>query len=908
MRWFAQAGFYLRSLFQKRKLDEQLAAEIQAHVDMATADNVTRGMTPEEARHAALREFGNVASVQERAREERGWLWLEEIGRDFRFAVRGAWRQPGFTLAVTVILALGIGANTAVFALLDGLVFRSLPVPDAAQLVRLVATGEKMAYPYPLYGQKGNEHPFFPYSYATHLAAQDAGLSHVMLASGWYLQRPVRIGSGEGLSESLYIEEVSGNYFEGLGLPATLGRTLTPADDQPGQAAPVAVISYNYWQTRFHGDRAVLGQTMAIDHVPLTIVGVAGRGFGGMQVGGNAAAWVPIQLSAQIDANAPWGAGALQSNTMAWVHVLGRLKKNMSSEQARAALDLAYRNKLAEMDPRRKTAEGASLPVQRLELQPAGSGYGGLRPQYEQATQLLLGMVGIMQLVACINVAGLLLARGVARQREMAVRAALGASRARLIRQVLTECLLLGVVGGTAGLLVAWLGMQAVNRLFAGGLELAFHPANVGFAIALTLLTTVLVGLVPALTLGRRSLSFLVRAHGGAVLSRFGTGLVVVQVGFALVLLVVAGLLARTVQNLETTDLGYARSGRLLADLNLPQSYAAKDRIAFYRRAMAAVQQLPGVTHASIYQGIGVLGVNSFVHDFSVVGAPKPPGEAQEAEMAMVSADFFSAMGIPIRHGRAIDEFDGVPTSGRAPAMVISEWSARELFGATDPLGRRVKLGQEEYEIVGVARDAKFGSVRDSSRFVVYTALAQVPNTYVATLVVHFSGADTGLPLAIESRLRADEPLVQLSAVRTIADRLAQVNQREHLLSGLSAGFGLFALVLAGTGLFGLLAYTVGRRTREIGIRVALGATRGSVLGLVTRQGLGLAAGGVFFGVIAAMGVTRLLRNFLFGVGAADPLVFGLAAGALLAVGALACWLPARRAAKVDPVVALRAE
>ncbi len=909
MSFLPKIQFYLRTLFQKRKLDEQLSEEIKVHVEMATEANVAQGMTPEGARYAALREFGNVAIVQERAREARGWFWLEQAVQDLRYATRTWRQQPGFTLTVTLILALGIGANTTVFALLDGLIFRSLPVPEPERLVRLVAAGPqtgKINYPYPLFGPSGSDHPAFPYPYAAHLAGQKAGLSHLIVASGWYVERSVRIGAGEGLSESLYVEEVSGNYFEGLGIRPVLGRTLTQADDQPGRAAPVAVISHSFWLRRFGGDPAVLGQTIAIDHVPLTIIGVADRGFGGVQVGGNVAAWVPIQLSPQIDANAPWGMGALQSDSIPWVHILGRLEKGTVPAQARAVFDQAYQNKLAELDPQRKTAAAANLTVQRLQLLPAGSGYGGLRPQYEQATQVLFGMVGIMQLVACINVAGLLLARGAARQREMTVRAALGASRGRLIRQVLTECLLLGVCGGAVGLFVAWLGMRAANGIFAGGLELAFHPASVGFAVGLTLLTTLLVGAIPALTMGRRSLSFLVRAHGGASLSRFGAGLVVVQVGFALVLLVVAGLLTRTLQNLERADVGFTRSGRLLADLNLPQSYELKNRTAFYRRAIEAVQRLPGVTRTSVYQGIGLLGENSYVHSFALAGQPNKSGEPMDAEMALVSADFFPVMGIPLVRGRAIDEFDGV-APGRTPALVISEWSARELFGDADPLGRRVKI-DNEYEVVGVARDVKFGSVRDPSRFVFYAAMAQRPNTFRATIAVHFSGAITGLPLAIESRLRQEEPLVQLSAVRTITDRLAQWNQRDRLLSQLSMGFGLFALVLSGAGLFGLLAYTVGRRTREIGIRVALGATQGSVLGLVTRQGLGLALGGILFGVATAIGVTRLLQSFLFGIGVGDPLVYSIAAGALLGVGALACWLPARRAAKVDPVIALRAE
>ncbi len=913
MRWLAPIGFYVKSLFLKKKLDAQLSEEVRTHVAMATEANVAAGMSPEEARYAALREFGNVAGIQEQTRDEHGWVWLDILRKDLSFAARSLRKTPGFSLVVILTLALGIGANTAVFTVIDALMLRPLPIKEPDRLVVVAATGAVDAnreFPYPLFDKEGTNRAF-PYIFFEQFRDQSRTLADVIAVSGWVMLRPmVATGFGATDVESVEAEEVSGNYFSALVVPAALGRTLSPEDDRPGNAAPVVVVSHDFWQRRFNADPAVIGKTLRLDNVTVTIVGVLARGFNGAQVGSRAKLWLPIQLSSVIDGNLPLGRDAVKSWTLPWIHILGRLRAGVSRDQAAAELNLLYQAKLAQIDPRRVGLSSAKkqreLLEQKIEVSPAGTGYAGVRPSYEKPASVLMMMVGVMLLVACANVAGLLLARGTARQREFALRAALGASRGRLVRQLLTESMLLAVLAGLLGLLLA----EGGTRLLAnsvGGIELWADRRVLFFAFLVTIFTGIVFGLVPALRLSRRELTDHLKDQSGAGRQRLNFFLVIVQIGFAFVLLAVAGLFVRTLQNLTSVETGFQRQGRQLFDLNVTPDYSIDQRMALYNRVAAAIGALPGVDSAAVYQGIDLLGDTAFALGFSVNGYVPARGEVLEAGIALVGPRFFETMGIPILRGRDFGFKEQAIKSSVGPTMVISEWSARKLFGRADPIGRRIKL-EIEYEIVGVAKDVKYGRLREAPRFVFYCPMTKRPNTFRVTFVVKTTGPQPTLTASLRNAIREIDPQAQISGLRTIEEKMDHALSRERLVAQLAGFFSVFTLILSAMGLLGLLSYNVNRRTREIGIRMALGAPAGGILLLFARQGIALALLGSGVGLIGAFAFTRFVASLLYGVPSVDLVTFAEAAVLLLLTALLACLIPARRAARVNPVIALRAE
>ncbi len=903
----------LKSIFQRRRIEADMAEEMRLHLELQTEVNLKAGMPPDEARYAAQRQFGNVASIQEQARDQRGWVWLESVGRDIRFAVRSLWKTPGFSLVVILTLALGIGTNTAVFSVVDALLLRALPIKEPERLVVLAATGPVNTgrdFPYPLFDQEGHNLAF-PFAFYEQFRDQSRSLTDVAAVSGWVLVRPmVATGYGSTETESVEVEEVSGNYFSTLGVATVFGRTFSMEDDQPGKAAPVTVISYDFWHQRFGADPAVIGKILHIDNVAVTIVGVMASGFNGAQVGTRAKLWLPIQLSSVIDGNIPWGREAVKSWTTPWLHVLGRLRPGVSRDQAAAELDLLFQAKLAQMDPRRNgpltSKERQNLINEKIEVSPASTGYAGVRPNYEKPASVLMLLVVVMQFVVCANVAGLLLARGAARQREFALRAALGASRSRLVRQMLTESGLLALLAGLFGFLLA----QGGTRLLAssvGGLELWADRRMLFFALLATVASGVFFGLVPALRLSRRELTDGIKEQSGLGRQRLNLALIVLQISFAFLLLTVAGLFVRTLHKLSTADTGYQRQHRLLFDLNVAPDYDGAQRRTLYQRLSAAIEALPGVDSASVYQGIGLLGDTAYALEFSVAGDVTHHSEPMVASIALVGPRFFETMGLPLLRGRDFDFRDGTAKSHGVPALIISEWSARKLFGESDPLGRRIKL-ESEYEIVGVSKDAKYEKLREESLFVFYCPMVERPNSFRVTFVVKTAGVPATLSTSLQNTARAIDAQAQLSGLRTIEEKMDSAVERERLAARLAVFFSLFALILSAMGLFGLLSYHVSRRTREIGIRMALGAPARGIVLLVIRQGVSLGLIGCTVGVFAAFATTHYVASLLYGVTNFDLPAFASATILLLLLAALACWLPARRAAKVDPVVALRAE
>ena len=940
MKALRRLGVRLGSLFRRGRLEREMQEEMRAHLELQAEANRARGMDAEEARYAALRQFGGVVQVQERCREQRGWGWLGDFGLDLRLAGRGARRVPGFAAVVLATLACGIGATTAVFSGVDALLLRPLPVRAPGELVIAAASGpvlETHAFPYPLYDKKGDNRPF-PYAFFTMFRERCTTLTDVVAVTGWPTQRSV-LASGFGATEpgSAVVEEVSGNYFGALGVPLARGRGLSDADDGAGDVAPVAVVSHDFWRGRLGADPEVVGKTVHLDGQPVTIVGVAGRGFNGAQVGLRCDLWFPIRRSPVLDANMPWGPQVLQNERQPLVHILGRLRDGVSRRQAAAELDGLFQQKLAELDLRRQTAAGAAvwetLLEQHLTLDSARAGYAGVRPAFRTPINVLLVLVAVLQLAACANVAGLLLARGAAREREFAVRAALGASRGRVVRQLLTECLFLAVPAGGLGVLVALGAIRFLQRA-APGVELSLDSRVLVFAGALTLLTAVGAGLLPAWRLSRRE-------SGGGLqtmpTSRAGlnTALVGVQIGFAFVLLVVSGLFMRTLRNIVATDIGYARENRLLFDVGLAPETPPPHRAQIYQRMAAELAALGGVESVSYYQGIDLLGDTAFVLDFDVPGAEPVPGPPRRASLVHVGPDFFRTMGVPLLQGRdfgarddgamatgslaaqsGVDDAAGfarrdpvIRDGNGVPALVIGAWAAHQLFGDADPLGRRIRLhGRWEFEVVGVAKDLKYGGLRDDPRHLFFMATSVTPNAMRMTFAIQAEGSPAALAGGLRAAVRRVDARAQLSGFRSVAERLDGATARERFTARLAGFFGLFALTLSGLGLFGLLSFAVSRRVREIGIRVALGAPVGGILVLVGRGAVVAWAVGCALGLVVALALARWIKDLLFQVTAEDPFTYALAAVALLVVAGLASLRPAWRAARVDPAEVLRVE
>jgi len=815
-------------------------------------------------------------------------------------------------------LALGIGANTAIFSVMNALLLRSLPVKDPEELVLLASAnrnGPDYIFSYPLYEQlRDGSHSFSSLFGSTDVS-----------------KRRMNAGGAEG--EFIRTQEVTGAFFAALGAPAMLGRTLTPEDDQDslvyadGQWEPssqvVAVISHGFWQRRFGADPAVVGKTITIDNGPVTIVGVTAPGFFGIQPGENPDLW---RLARQV-----WFK-SLDKPGRSFLHLMGRLPAGANRAQAQAELDLIYQRHKAEYLSMSSTnwdeSERRIYAEKKLELQPGDGGYTELRLKFRRSLLLLMMAVGLVLMIACANVASLLLARAAARRHEFTMRSALGAGRLRLVRQSLTESLLLAALGGASGLLVSQWGTQALMvfmRLQADPISFSVAPdARVlWFTLATSLLTGLLFGLGPALRSSRLDLATALKGAGGAVAGdaarqRLNRALVVAQVALSLVLLIGAGLFVRTLQKLNATDTGFNRENVIVFNLDFTQDLR-RHRLPLYKELAARLETLPGVCAAGVTSEF-VLGRNRPADRISVEGYEARPDEDLACYEFYVSPRFFEAMGTPILSGRGFEPQDErvpeTPISGAhlyantpLPA-VINQAMARRYFGDANPLGRRfysVIEPQQKYEIVGMVKDVRLKSLREPSPPTYY-----LPHIFDPGHDAAFALRTTSAPGAMAASLRqvAQEvdPTIRVRDIRSLNDVVNTSLHQERVLAQLGGFLSIFALALACLGLYGALSFSVAQRTREIGVRMALGAQRKDVLSMVVGRGLKLALLGLALGLIAALAVTRFVSSLLYGVTATDPVTFVGVSLLLLLVAMLASWLPARRATKLDPMTVLRHE
>ena len=953
----------LRNLFRNNRAEEELAREVGSHLALLADDFERRGMSPEDARLAARRAYGGVEQAKQAHRDERSLLWIEQTIQDLRYALRMLAKSPGFAAVAILTLALGIGANTAIFSAIDAVMFRSLPVEDPQHLVifRWTADHGPKLHGRNSYGDcdLGNRDDktdcVFSLPFFETLRSRTSTFSRVAAFAG-----PRKVDfSGNGPASIARGEYVSGDYFSTLGVKTVVGRPLGPADDSPS-ASPAIVLDYGYWQRAFGADPSAVGRIVRLNNVDAAIVGVADRGFTSLTPGKSQDFFMPLSLARHVTGQW-WGTtDRLSDPATWWVLVAGRLKPGVSIAQAQAEVSTLFRAEV--LHGAKPIFAEADAPA--IRLAPAREMLNGESSQIAPMLNLLMTAVGFILLIACANVAGLILARSANRQKELAMRQALGAGRARIARQLLTESLVLATTGGALGILLAVWGVHALTKLISSGLDQPFPFVIspdwrvLAFTTGVTLATGILCGLAPTFRGAHVDLTPALRENASSVPGgapgrrrfRFGDALVVTQVALSMVVLVGAGLLVRTLHKLQTLNPGFDTQNILLFGIN-PSLAGYKDpqTAQLYRQLQQRFAALPGVLSVS-YSESPLLSENWSGNDVHLDGAP-PKSNVNTATLA-VGPDFFSAMRIPILAGHAFtpSDFDSAeathavitaateaaskkpgdagssPTSStnktpeiqstQQPAAVpvlINQAFARKFFPNQNPIGRHMGNSQEDepatgpqpgYLILGIAADTKYDQLRHEIEPTMFLPLVG----YSA----HFELRTAGDPIALVKQVRsiveqADNNL-PLFDVRTQTQQIEQTLFQERLVSRLSSFFAFLALTLACIGLYGLLSYEVARRTRELGIRMALGAQRRELMRLVVRRGLLLALAGTVIGIGAAMAVTRLMAAMLYSVRPYDPVTFAGVGILLVLVALAACSIPARRAMRIDPMVALRYE
>jgi len=901
----------LLASIRSRRMDDDLRDEIASHLAEATEEYVRRGMSADEARYAALRSFGRVAPIEEIHRDVRSFRLLADLGQDLRYAVRAIAARPGFAAVAVVSLALGIGANTALFSLWNGVLLAPLPgVRQPSELVMLTNPDSSGSWT----GRTDGARDWVTYDEFEQIRDHADLFSGVMAAQSGQEEWQARV-EGEGWEE-IHGRLVSGGFFDVLGAGAAIGRVFTADDDR--RASPSLVLSHGFWQRRFGGRPDVLGRTIVIRKTAFTIIGVAARGFVGETAGQQPDAWLPLRLQPVLLPGRDRLHDTPPEKSM-WLHLFARLKPGVTPAQAETRANAIFQAGLeafygaaAQGDRRRE------LLNQRLEVKPGGRGASHLRPQFSQSLTALLAAVGVLLLIACANLANLLLARGTARRPEFAVRVSLGASRGRVVRQLMTESLALGILGGAAAIVVAFVLHDALVRMIAETdqrfrLTFALDPLILGFLGAATLAASLLFGVWPAWRATRGDIVSSLKAQGRSAAGasgQLGPGrlLVAVQLALSLPLLFGAGLLARTAYNVQHADLGFPSDRLLLVRVDLRESgYDAARRLAGLSAATAEIARLPGVVAVS-YSQLGIFSGGESSSTIAVDGYTPTGIDDRDSAVDAVGPGYFAAIGVPIVLGRGILDSD---RAGSPRVCVVNETFAKQYFAGRNPVGMRVTRSLEDdgtsYQIVGVAGDARTQALRGSIEHRFFLASAQVPGTTAGpTFLVRTSGDPAGLLTSVQRTIQRVDPAVPVVAAGSLAQRMAPLTAQDRATARLAVVFGLVALALAAIGLYGVLSYAVARRTGEIAIRLALGAQTGRVLTMVFLEALALIGAGLAAGTGLSVAASRLIGSRLYGVAPQDPSTVIVATGVLLLAAATAAYLPARRASRLDPMTALR--
>jgi predicted permease len=894
----------LRMLLHRRRFQAELGEEMQLHLDLRQQQHIAAGLSPDTARFLASRKFGNARQMKEKSYMTWGWEWLESFIQDAAYGARALLRSKALTIVALLSLALGIGANTAIFSLLDAVMLRSLPVKDPAQLV-LLGMGRASGktddfartdlYSYPFYRQMQEKNQVF---------SDTAAICSMTNAVHGFVEGRIE-------SEPMNVQLVSGTYFTTLGVKALMGRTLNDADDNSEGDHPVAVISYAWWKRSLARDANVLDRKLRLGTMTYNIIGVAPAEFFGTKVGEAPDMWVPLSMIKEVPPNT----GGYNDNFSESLLILARLKPGVSIAQAASNVNLLFRQILlgfpdADLSPENRQ----KLDKTQVALTSMATGLSSLRRRFSEPLQVLMAVVVLVLLIACANIANLLLARSTARARELAVRQALGARRTRLIRQLLTESLILALFGGALGVAFASVANHLLLRMISGGLEMI--PLNVSidfrllaFTFAVTVATAILFGTIPAFRATRLELTNTLKTgrspqdpHGKNPLARV---LIISQVSLSLVLMVGAGLFLRSLVNLNNIDTGFNKENVLRLEIDSSSAgYKPGEprEVALDQQMEERISALPNVKAASF---------SAFTfHEGSWGSNVVVPGTNIDVDVKhnVVGDGYFATMQIPLLAGRNFSPSD---TSTSQHVAIISEHTAKLLFPLGNPLGRHYGLGDDKPEndvtVIGIAKDVKFGDLAEDPVNLDYIPYTQHPWGF-GDFEVRYTGSFASIAATVQQTIHSIDRNLPITNVTTLDEQVARTLTNQRLVAQLSTFFGLLAVILSCIGIYGLMSYVVSRRTNEIGIRMALGAARLNVGWLVMREILLLVAVGIAVGIPITLAGSRMIGNMLYGFRGTDPASLAGAVLLLLLVAVVAGYFPARRASKVDPMVALRYE
>ena len=897
----------IRTLHPERH-EQDVEEELRYHLAMKEQDGW-------DSRAARVR-FGNASRLKEETRAQGALTWLESLARDVRYGLRQLRKNPTLSFVVIVSLALGIGANSAIFSLVDAALLKPLPVknPRELRIVQWSSRGWPEALCNNMTGDtegdpvvKMQGSSIAPRVYRD-MAEKQTGFTSLI---GFSDNDAVGVAAGRRPAEQFKLQYVSSNFFQGLGISPQFGRTFSREDDRVGQP-PLVIISDRFWRSWFQSRDGVLGQTVRVNNVPVQIIGVAPPGFFGVQIGEWTDVCAPLAAQVALSPRVKLDQSLGEADSYWWVRVMGRLRTNVSEVQATQQLSTLFQ--------RLVVPAGIRLPSVKIPKLISGPGERGVDPvgaDQSRALWILLFLVGLILLIVCVNVANLLLSRAVARQHESAICLALGAARLRLLRQYLIESVTLAAAGGSAGLLLSHVLAEAIHSflradLAIGGFDLHVGARILAFTSLLSLLTALLFGIAPAWRLARASVNDALKATSRTVMSgrlRLPRALVALQIGLSFTVLVAAGLLDHSLVNLQSMNIGFNRQNLVYASVNpWTAGYKPEQVTQYVDRLRARLAGIPGVTRLAVIEERPLSG-NANGTTVNIPGRPYRHVASEGLLLNHISNGLFETLGVPLLQGRTFDARDMRPTSD---SVIVDQLFAERYYPHQDPLGQQFGTGPKptvRYRIVGVVKNSRYNSLRKALAPTMYLASSTASRPGWNVNFVIRAEIDTNqLALAIRDATRAVDPSVPVTGVKTQTALIDHLLVNERLLSLLSSAFGALALLLAAIGLVGLLAYTVARRTNEIGVRMAVGASQGDVIWLVLKDSLRLVSIGLAAGLAGELLIGRLLKHTLFNLGTTDPVATGASLAILLMVASVASWVPARRAARIDPMVALREE
>jgi len=887
MKWGKVFSARWQALRNRDQVIEDIDEEFRVHVELATQANVERGMAEADAKKAALRSFGNVGGVRDEAYEFRGGGMIESLWQDLRYAMRGLAKQRAFTIVAVITLALGIGSNTAIFSVVNELLLRPMPYLDAERLVMLWEVTPE--------GRHQNTTSRINFS-----GWREQTTSFESMAA--FTDQRLNL-TGVGEAEEITVQFGTPSLFHVLGVQPIVGRDMRDEDGLK-DAPPIAILSHSFWQRRFGGDPNLIGKPILLNGVPFTVVGVMPAGFQ-WHVKQRSGTGRPAELWSALDMPiTSEGAGRGR-----FLSVVARLKPGVTSQQAEADLK-TVENRLGLDSP--KFNKGYSAEVIPLRNQMVGN--------VRLALWIILGAVGFVLLIACANVANLMLSRSAAREKEIAVRAALGAGRWRIVRQLLTESFLLATIGGLLGLVLAAWGIKALVAISPRDLlnlqHVGLNLTVLGWTLGISFVTAIIFGLAPALEATRLNLNGALKEGKGAEgqsprSGRLRKALVITEVALALILLASAGLLLKSFSQLQKINSGFNPDNVLTLVLRLPETKYKEDRdyVSFFNRATGQIRTLPGVTSVGMVNFLPLYGGLGSGTGFTIEGRPEPaPGEQPSTNVRVSDADYFTTMQIPLLRGR---NFSALEMTEPRHVVLVNEAMARKHFPGEDAIGKRITVPMSDKpaatEIIGIVGDVRYDSLVDQAEPTVYFPEPELTYPFM-TFVIRTRGDPLAIAPAVQREVHAIDNEQPVSDMRSMNQVMGETVARARFNTLLLALFGGLATLLAAVGIFGVMNYSLALRTREIGLRMALGAQNRQVLLLLLRQGLVLTSIGTVIGIAGALVLTRLLSSLLFGVNAADPTIFAGIVVLLMSVSLIACYLPARRATRIDPMIALRSE